>query len=84
MTELIEEFIQELKGDKINLPELDGKPCERCGLVPELLTKKVGRKTVRCRSNRMDCEAPGRKKKLVTYHIDCWKAEAKEDAEKAL
>jgi hypothetical protein len=76
MTALINEFVKELKDDRLNLRKLDKKPCSRCGKVPRLHKKVLNHKYIIDRSERMDCESPNHK--LVTYHVKCWKEEIKE------
>lgn len=68
----MQELVKELKGDNLNLPQLDGKPCERCGKIPGNIHERI------------DCDAAlGRKTRLVTFHKDCWRQEIEDDALRA-
>lgn len=63
----------------LNLPALDGRPCERCGRVPatRIFNRKLKNgkiEIVTDRSTRMDCDASnnGERSRLVTYCEACW------------
>lgn len=75
---IIKQFKEELFRANLNLPELDGKACAKCGKIPPVIKKRVKRKLVVDRSSRVDCDGGEKKEKLETYCVECWKEVASE------
>ena len=70
---LVKQFGHELFRPNLNIAELDGVPCAKCGIVPLTQRKKVNGKWTVDRSSRIDCDAGDGKEKVETYHVECWK-----------
>ena len=70
---IIKQFKKELFRANLNLPELDGKPCAKCGKIPPIIRKRIKRKWVVDRTSRVDCDSGEKKEKLETYCIECWR-----------
>lgn len=71
---LTEQFKQELFRPNLNVPELDGVACTRCGEVPPVVKKKLGGKLIVDRTSRIDCDKGEKKEKLETFCKDCWQS----------
>lgn len=64
---------------ELNTQYLDGKPCKRCHIVPEIkeymFKTKKGKLIPRMdRSSRIDCDSSigSELPKFETYHKECW------------
>ncbi len=78
----MDNLASDLFSTELNLKELDGKPCNWCGIVPEI--KWIDRETngrflprkqqYMDRTSRIDCDAAVKKQqsRLMTYHVKCW------------
>lgn len=63
-----------LERSNLNIAELDNVPCAKCGKIPPIKkTRDHKGKIVIDRSSRYDCDGGGKKEKLETYHVACWK-----------
>ncbi len=78
MINLRDQFGHELFRANLNLAELDGKPCIKCGKIPPVIKKKINGKVVIDRSGRVDCDEGTTKERLVTYCRKCWLETASE------
>lgn len=76
---IIKQFKKELFRANLNLSELDGKPCVKCGKIPLVIRKKIKRKWVVDRTSRVDCDSGDKKERLETYCKECWKEVASEN-----
>jgi len=79
---IVKQFKNELFRPNLNVAELDGIACAKCGIVPFIQKKRVKGKWIVDRSSRIDCDGGEGKEKLETYHVECWRKLASEREEK--
>ena len=70
---LHDQLKRELFRSNLNISELDGIPCSKCGKIPHIVKKKIDGKLVVDRTSRIDCDSGDKKEQLETYCKEpCW------------